>query len=379
MALKRYLHNLVLGDLAKKVVVLSGPRQVGKTTLSKSLMESFSNAHYLNWDVFADRGILQRQSWNPRAGLLVMDEIHKMPNWKAWLKGVADARLPSQALLVTGSARMDTFRQTGDSLAGRYFSYRLHPISVSEWCKQTGTDPAAALDHLLARGGFPEPCLAGDLTQADRWRSQYFTDLIREDVLEFSRLHEINTMRLFVELLRERVGSPLSLASIARDLAVSPATLKRYLEILQALFIVFTVHPWHRNVGRAILQTPKVYFFDTGLVRGEQGVRLENAVAGMLLKHTQFLEDSSGKKKRLHYIRTKDGAEVDFALSNEGNLTQLIECKLGDNKPHKALARFAEQFSEAAAVQLVYDLRQEELRHGITITDAAKWLAALAA
>ncbi len=105
------------------------------------------------------------------------------------------------------------------------------------------------MDHLLERGGFPEPCLAADSVQADRWRAQYFTDLIREDVLEFSRLHEINTMRLFVELLRERVGSPLSLASIARDLAVSPATLKRYLDILQALFIVFTVQPWHQNYG----------------------------------------------------------------------------------------------------------------------------------
>jgi predicted AAA+ superfamily ATPase len=186
-------------------------------------------------------------------------------------------------------------------------------------------------------------------------------------------------MRLFVELLRERVGSPLSLASIARDLAVSPATLKRYLEILQALFIVFTIQPWHRNVGRAILQTPKVYFLDTGLVRGNQGVRLENAVAGMLLKHTQFLEDSTGKEARLHYIRTKDGAEVDFALSHEGKLTQLVECKLGDTKPHKALARFAEQFPETQAVQLVYDLRQEEYRRRITITDAANWLAALAA
>ena len=376
--MKRYLDNLVLTDLAKKAVALTGPRQVGKTTLGKHLMKSFSNAQYLNWDVLTDRVVLQRQSWSPRAGLLVMDEIHKMPNWKAWLKGMADGRSPGQALLVTGSARMDTFRQAGDSLAGRYFSFRLHPISVREWCDHKGIDPAAALDHLLARGGFPEPCLASDLTQADRWRNQYFTDIIREDVLEFSRLHEINTMRLFVELLRERVGSPLSLASIARDLAVSPATLKRYLDILQALFIVFAVHPWHRNIGRAILQTPKVYFFDTGLVRGDQGVHLENAVAGMLLKQAHFIEDSTGKEARLHYIRTKDGAEVDFALSEEGQLTQLIECKLGDNKPHKSLARFAEQFSGTQAVQLVYDLRQEEYRHGIAITDAAKWLATLA-
>lgn len=377
--MKRYLDDLVLNDLATKAVMLTGPRQVGKTTLSRQLMRSFGRAQYLNWDVSADRAVLLRQSWNPRAELLVMDEIHKMPDWKAWLKGVTDGRLAGQALLVTGSARMETFRQAGDSLAGRYFAFRLHPISVREWCEQQGVDPATALDHLLERGGFPEPCLAADSVQADRWRAQYFTDLIREDVLEFSRLHEINTMRLFVELLRERVGSPLSLASIARDLAVAPATLKRYLDILQALFIVFTVHPWHRNVGRAILQTPKVYFFDTGLVRGDQGVRLENAVATMLLKQAQFLQDSAGREVGLHYIRTKDGAEVDFAFSEAGVLKQLIECKLGDNKPHRALARFAEQFPDTEAVQLVYNLRQEEFRNGIAITDAANWLARLAA
>ncbi len=379
LAVKRYLDKLVLADLASKAVVLTGPRQVGKTTLSRQLMGSFADAQYLNWDVLPDRAILQRQSWNPRAGLLVMDEIHKMRNWKAWLKGVADGRPPKQSLLVTGSARMDTFRQSGDSLAGRYFSFRMHPISVREWCEQQKVEPAAALDHLHARGGFPEPCLAADPIQADRWRAQYFTDLIREDVLEFSRVNEINTMRLFVELLRERVGSPLSLASIARDLAVAPATLKRYLDILQALFIVFTVHPWHRNVGRAILQTPKVYFFDSGLVRGDHGVRLENAVAAMLLKQAHFLQDSTGMEAGLHYIRTKDGAEVDFALSDAGKLTQLIECKWSDNKPHRALMRFAEQFAEAEAVQIVYNLRQEEQRGSIGVRDAAKWLARLAA
>ncbi len=377
--MKRYLDELVLKDLTTKMVVLTGPRQVGKTTLARQLMQLFGNAQYLNWDVLQDRSVLQRQSWNPRAKLLVMDEIHKMHGWKNWLKGVVDGRFSEQSLLVTGSARMETFRQGGDSLAGRYFAFRLHPFSVREWCEQQHVEPAEALDHLLERGGFPEPCLAGDTVQADRWRAQYFNDLIREDVLEFSRLHEINTMRLFVELLRERVGSPLSLASIARDLAVSPATLKRYLEILQALFIVFTVQPWHHNIARAILQSPKAYFFDTGLVRGNQGVRLENAVAGMLLKHAHYLQDSAGKSVGLHYIRTKDGTEVDFAFSEEGKLTQMIECKLGDNKPHRGLLRFAAQFADAEAVQIVYGLRQEELRNGIIIADAAKWLMGLSA
>jgi len=377
--MQRYLDHLVLDDLSSKMVVLTGPRQVGKTTLARQLMASFDSSQYLNWDVLQDRAILQRQSWNPRAKLLVMDEIHKMREWKGWLKGVVDGRTPGQAILVTGSARMETFRQGGESLAGRYFSFRLHPFSVRELCEQQQISAVSALDHLLARGGFPEPCLAVDAVQAERWRAQYFTDLVREDVLEFSRVHDINTMRMFVELLRERVGSPLSLASIARDLAVAPATLKRYLDILQALFIVFTVQPWHHNVARALLQSPKVYFFDTGLVQGDAGVRLENAVAGMLLKHVHFLHDSAGRSIGLHYIRTKDGVEVDFALDENGEVTQMIECKLGDDKPHRGLVRFAEQFATADAVQIVYNLRQEEVRNGIRITDAAEWLLGLAA
>jgi hypothetical protein len=377
--MKRYLDAFVKQDLASKMVVLTGPRQVGKTTLARQLMANFESSQYLNWDVLQDRAILQRQSWNPRSQLLVMDEIHKMRDWKGWLKGVVDGHPSGQSLLVTGSARMETFRQGGESLAGRYFSFRLHPFSVREWCEQQQVSADDSLAHLLARGGFPEPCLAADATQADRWRIQYFNDLVREDVLEFSRVHEINSMRLFVELLRERVGSPLSLASIARDLAVAPATVKRYLDILQALYIVFSVHPWHHNVGRSLLQSAKVYFFDTGLVNGSEGVRLENAIAGMLLKHAHFLHDSAGREIGLHYIRTKDGAEIDFALSEGKQLTQLVECKLGDNKPHRSLIRFAEQFSSAEAVQIVQHLRQEEFRNGIRITDAATWLQNLAA
>ena len=377
--MKRYLDTLVASDLERKMVLLTGPRQVGKTTLCRQLMAAFEPAQYLNWDVLADRAVLQRQSWSPRSRLLAMDEIHKMPDWKNWLKGVVDGRAPGQALLVTGSARMETWRQSGDSLAGRYLSFRLHPIYVREWCEQQGGTPIQALERLMQRGGFPEPCLAESAQDAERWRQQYFTDLIREDVLEFSRLHEINTMRLFVELLRERVGSPVSLASIARDLAVSPVMLKRYLDILQALYIVFTVQPWHRNVARAILQTPKVYFFDTGLVRGDDGIRLENAVAAMLLKHVHFQQDAQGKPAGLHYIRTKDGAEVDFALSEGDALTHLIECKLADNTVHRSLAGFAAKFPQAQAVQLVRDLRQEEFRTSVQIVDAARWLVELVA
>lgn len=375
--MQRYLQAQLQRDLACKPVVLTGARQVGKTTLARQLLEQVSAGQYLNWDVLSDRAVLQRQSWDPRAPLLVLDEIHKKPDWKQWLKGVIDAKPSSQALLVTGSARMDTFRQSGESLAGRYWHVHLDPISVREWCEHCGATPDAALTHLIERGGFPEPVLAATDAEARRWRRQYATDLIREDVLEFSRLQEINTMRMFVELLRERVGSPLSLASIARDLAVSPTTLRRYLDILQALFVVIVVQPWHRNIARALLQAPKVYFTDTGMVKGDDGVRFENAVAVMLSKQAHVTSDFSGRDAALHYIRTKDGAEVDFCLSVDGALSQLIECKLADTAPQRALTRFAQQFQQAQAVQLVRNARQVERRGPIAIEPAAQWLARL--
>ena len=377
--MKRYVDHRIRQDLQKKMVVLTGPRQVGKTTLSQQLLAEFSGGQYLNYDVMTHRKVIQEQSWRQSAPLLVFDEIHKMTEWKSWLKGVYDGKAPGQSVFITGSARMDTFRQTGESLAGRYFRLRLHPLSVREWSEAQQVSPHEALTHLMARGGFPEPALAESDSDAQRWRNEYFKGLVREDVLEFSRLKEVNAMRLFAEMLRSRVGSPLSIASMARDLNVSPVTLNKYLDILEALFIVFVVRPWHRNIARATLQAPKVYFYDTGLVLGDDGLKFENLVACHLLKNVQWQQDTRGASVDLHYIRTKDGAEVDFVVSEAGELRQLIECKLGDNKPHRALARFAEQFPHAEAVQIVHNLRQEEFRNGIVITDAANWLARLAA
>lgn len=384
--MRRYLDAQLAIDLQKKLVFVTGPRQVGKTTLSRSLMHG-TDAQYLNYDVAADRAMIERQSWRAQSKLLVFDEIHKMADWKNWLKGVVDGRPAGQQLLVTGSARMDTFRQSGESLAGRFHSLRLHPLSVREWCEQAPPDmqggraPTAddALTRLLARGGFPEPMLEADTVDADRWRRQYIDGLVREDVLEFSRIHELKTMRLFVDLLRQRTGSPLSLASIARDLAVSQPTLVHYLEILKALFIVFSVQPWRRNIARSVLQQPKIYFFDSGLVQGDDGARFENLVACHLLKHAQWQQDAFGRDCALHYLRTKDGAEVDFALSDGDRLADLVECKWADASPHRALLRFAGELPEARAVQLVRALRQPEQRGPVEIALAADWLKQLSA
>ena len=376
--MKRYLDDRVRLDLAQKMVFLTGPRQVGKTTLSQQLMVQ-TGGQYLNYDVAADRALILKQRWRPQAALLVLDEIHKMPHWKSWLKGVYDGKPAAQRLLVTGSARLDTFRQSGESLAGRFFGIRLHPISVREWCEQTGAQADAALTHLLERGGFPEPCLAESLEQAERWRRQYFDGLVRDDVLEFSRIQEVNTIKLFAQMLRGRVGSPLSLASIARDLAVSPVTLKKYLDILEALFVVFVVRPWHDSIARSVLQAPKVYFYDTGLVEGDEGIRFENLMATALLKHVQWQHDVLGQETGLHYIRTKDDAEVDLALSEQKQLTQLVECKLSDDKPHRGLRRFALQHPAAQANQVVRNLRHSYNLGDLSLRRADEFLNGLLA
>jgi predicted AAA+ superfamily ATPase len=184
-----------------------------------------------------------RRDLTRKAQLLVLDEIHKMHGWKPFLKEAVDTRPAGQSILVTGSARLDTFRQSGESLADRYFPFHLYPLSVKELASQMA--PTDALVQLNRLGGFPEPFLSGSEIEAARWRNQYYSDLVREDILEFSRIQEVRAMRLLVEMLRHRVGSPLSQTSLAGDLKIAPNTLRSYLDILESLQIIFMVRPFH--------------------------------------------------------------------------------------------------------------------------------------
>jgi predicted AAA+ superfamily ATPase len=366
----------ILRDLDKKMVLLVGPRQVGKTWLARSISSLFKHSVYLNYDQTIDREVIINQSWLMQTELLVLDELHKMPNWKNYLKGVYDTKPAHLRILVTGSARLDIYDQIGDSLAGRYFRHRLLPFSLSELSLVTN-DMLNSRDayeaKLLSRGGFPEPFFAETDLEAERWRMQYINGMLSTEVFEFDRIQNIKAMRLIFQLLRERVGSPISYRSLSGDVGVSPTTVKQYIQILEALFIVFRVTPYSKNIARSLLKEPKLYFFDTGLVQGDMGVRLENFVAVSLLKQTYARVDYLAQDCELNYLRTKEGYEVDFAITINGEIESMMEVKLSDRKPSKSLLYFKNKYGYPA-IQLVHSLRQEYQIQGVNVLNSGKFL-----
>lgn len=366
----RDLKKQLVADLNEKIVLLTGPRQVGKTTLSKDLIEDFT---YLNFDNREDRRVIHGQSWSRKTELVIFDELHKKPKWKSWIKGIYDKESVRPRLLVTGSARMDVFKKGGDSLAGRHFLHRMHPFTVAELKGQVDADECLSL--LLKVGGFPEPFLKGSVEFARRWRSTHLERILKEDLLELEYVRNLKLMEILIDLLSDRVGSPVSFSSLARDLEVSPHTVKKWIAILESLYVVFVVPPYSRNLARAILKEPKIYFYDTGRIKDDEGARLENVVACALLRKVQRGQDLRGEKSEVFYLRDKEKREVDFLTVVEKQVVDMVEVKLSDSNLSPHLRYFNERLRPKHAYQVVMNLDKYRSHQGVEVARAARWLA----
>lgn len=372
--MKRRLKDIVIKDLFRKIILITGPRQCGKTTLSKSLHSSFD---YFNYDAVQDQNRLRKRQWDRQTGVLIFDELHKMPNWKQWLKGIYDTEGIPPGIVVTGSAKLDTYKNMGDSLAGRFFQFRLHPFDVSEAIKYSDITAQEAFTRLMRVSGFPEPFLENKESFYRRWQQSHLDIILRQDLLDLESVQNIRGIELLIELLRSRVGSTVSYANLAREVGVSETTIKRWITILENMYIVFRVTPYSRNIARSLLKAPKLYFYDTAFVDGDDGTKAENIVACALHKKLDFLNDVEGIRGKLYFLRTKDGKEIDFVIEQERKATHLIEVKWADENVSPAFSFFKSSFDEAVQkYQWVHNLsRPYDTQDGVRVDSLAMSLA----
>lgn len=388
----------------KNMVFIAGPRQAGKTTFSKQISESFKNRLYFNWDIHSDRALFfqnpdffenvaRRDDSTP---LIIFDEIHKYRNWKNYLKGAYDRFRDDYTFLVTGSGRLDIYRKGGDSLAGRYYMLHLFPLTISELSKLNldmsdfMRDPLqlsidnderliATWNDLKELSGFPQPYLSGKKLTYRRWSSTYSRQLIREDIRDIVEIRSVTDVETLYSLLPSKVGSPLSLPSLAGDIGVSYNSVRSWLSIFERFFLAFSIPTWTDKIARAILKEKKYYLWDYPIIK-DSAARFENMVAAELFKAVNLWTDMGHGAFTLHFIRDKEKEEVDFLLANDREPFLLVEAKMNDDSPSKSLKNFQKRL-KIPAVQLTdagdtYRL----LGNGddkILIAPARHWLAQL--
>ena len=388
----RYLEPAIREDVNEKMVFLGGPRQVGKTTLARTIASQFKSSTYLNWDSRPHRKTIMNAQWSPDTEMLVFDELHKYRRWKNLIKGIWDTRSPGQKIIVTGSSRLDIYRRGGDSLQGRYHYYRLHPFTLKELSAPAGSalafptkppvlefgQPRPDLAHLLKFGGFPEPCLTGSERTLKRWQRQRFERVFREDIRDVEPLRSLSEVELLGSMLPERVASPLSFNSLATDIEASPKTIKAWIELLCRNYYIFRVPPYHRRLQRALKKESKYYLWDWSEVPSD-GARFENLVASHLLKFCHHFQDVFGLAVDLFYLRDLEKREADFLLTWEKNPWLIIECKLTAGGSLTTLNYFADRLGVGQRFQVVQQDGTDHVdkRTGVRTISANRFLTAL--
>ncbi len=358
------------------MAMVSGPRQVGKTTLARSIYGE-RETFYFNWDDFDDRELLLRggkaiaqhislDQLRPHPPLVVLDKIHKFSKWKQLVKGFYD-KYPGQChILVTGSARMDVYKKGGDSLMGRYFNYRLHPLSVREVTDVTHIDehtdiqmpqalPDEDFEALLTWGGFPEPYLKRDRRFFNRWSKLRQQQLLQEDVRELTQVQGLGQIEMLAILLKHQAGQLTSYSNLAKKIRVSVDTVRRWLGVLEAMYYCFAIRPWTKNITRSLLKEPKYYLWDWAQCT-DIGARNENFIASHLLKAVHYWSDSGSGDYGLYFLRDKEKREVDFLVSKNGGPWFIVEIKSSMNQPLSAsLEAFAKQLNVDHVFQVAID------------------------
>jgi hypothetical protein len=332
-------------NLNNQMAFVAGPRQVGKTT---SCVAFAAHPHYFNWDnedhrrIILDGPAAVADAIGARTGkTIVFDELHKYPEWKNFLKGFYDTFANKRfRVVVTGSSRLDLYRKGADSLMGRYFMYRMHPLSVSEISNTKVPTEEISSPHsiskesfsaLLQFGGFPEPYLKKNTRFYNRWKSTRLKLLFREDLRETTRLLEFGQTEVLAELLRLQAGQLVNYAALARKIRASEDSIRRWISVLATLYFCFQIRPWSKNISRSILKNPKIYLTDWSLV-DDPGARHENFVACHLQKAVNWWQDFGFGTYELFYLRTKDKREVDFLVARNGNPWFIIEVKSSSQK-----------------------------------------------
>ena len=385
------------------MIFLAGPRQAGKTTFARMVSSSFSNSVYFNWDIVTNKRLLvekptffeeiNRKDSTPP--LVVFDEIHKYKKWKNYLKGVYDEFSGHYKFLVLGSGRLNVFQKGGDSLAGRYFLFTLWPFTLAELAQRQktfaefiknplevdGFDNSAdkiwrQLSHV---GGFPEPYLSGKETLYRRWSASYGQQLIREDIRNMTAIKEVDSMEILFSILPSKIGSPLSMASLSRDIQVSFNSIRNWLEIFESFFLIFRIPSWGKKISRAITKEKKLYLYDYAHIPNDPE-KFENMVALELWRAVSNWNDLGLGDFGLHYVRNKEKEEVDFLITNNHNPLLLVEAKLSDETPSKSLLKFQSAL-KVPAVQLVNKTGVHKIisNHGsqTLIITACRWLSTL--
>jgi predicted AAA+ superfamily ATPase len=296
--------------------------------------------------------------------VVVIDELHKHPKWKALLKGLFDTYGDRAKWIVTGSSRLDVFRRGGDSLMGRYLLYRAHPWSVAECLHSDVPDnairppheiAAADWDALCTHGGFPEPFLKRDPRFTNRWRSLRHEQLSKEDLRDVTRVQDLGSMEVLMRVLEESSAQPLVYSNLAKEIGVAVDTIRRWLDLLGRLHLGFVVRPWFRNVTKSLRKEPKWFLRDWSGV-SDDGAKAETMVACHLLKAVEGWTDLGLGTYELRYLRDKLKREVDFVVVRDGKPWILVEVKKADTNLSPALAHFKAETGAEHAFQVVLDL-----------------------